>query len=498
MVTTVNLTLSMREVGWHNPPMHANPSQLSAVQTAPQGSISSESWIALALLTAAYTLSFIDRTAVSVVQEQIKAEMLLSDWQIGLMIGPAFAIIYSLAGLPLARLAERSHRARLLAGCIAVWSAMTMLFGQGRSFISLFVARMGVGIGEAGGNPTSHALIAEHFPEARRSMAIAIFSLGAPLGSFLGAAGTGWLADQIGWRNTFLVLGIPGFVLAVIMLIWLKDPERTWRAGVASRKQEPIPSLQLVAGELVRNSAFRHLAWGGALVVLVGYCLPAFLPALLVRSYGLPLAQVGLFTGLVSGLGGGVGTIIGGIAGDRWAKGQPVRLAIVSALAIVPAPIFIAGGILSNNLYLAVAGCMLGTASLYAFVAPTFAQVHALASGRNRATVTSIFYLVTNLVGFGLGPPIVGALSDFWSRRALGLDAEAFAVTCLSSAARRSDCNMAMADGMEMALLAMCLLPLVASCHFLMVARRQSQQGVPLEVAQPVNDVAMTDQNRED
>ncbi|MBB3860186.1 MFS family permease [Novosphingobium hassiacum] len=445
---------------------------------AASGAVGRDAWVALALLTAAYTISFVDRTAVSVVQDRIKAELLLTDWQIGLMIGPAFAIVYSLAGLPLARLAERRDRVRLLAWCVGVWSIMAMACGQARSFAGLFIARMGVGIGEAGGNPASHSLIAEYFPETRRSTAIAIYTLGAPLGAFLGAAGTGWLAGQMGWRNAFLMLGIPGFVLVALILLWLRDPTRAAGKVAVLGKAAAIPSFGAVAGKLVRNSAFRHLVWGGSLVVLVGYCLAAFLPALLVRSYGLPLAQVGLLTGLVGGLGGGIGTLVGGFLGDRWAMGRPARLAMLAALAVLPAPALIAGGILSHDLHLAVAGCFFGMIAIYGYVAPAFAQVHALAEERSRATVTSIYYLVTNLVGLGIGPPLLGALSDFWARGRLGLDSAGFVRACLTQGTTpQSGCAPAMAHGMEMALVAMSLLPLAAAVHFMLVARRYRQQS---------------------
>lgn len=441
-------------------------------------SVPAASWTGLALLTAAYTVSFIDRTAVSVVQGKIKSELQLTDWQIGLMIGPAFAIVYSLAGLPLARLSEKHNRAHLLAWCVAVWSIMAMACGLARDFVGLFLARMGVGIGEAGGNPASHSLIADFFPEDRRATAIAIYTLGAPLGTFLGAAGVGWLAASVGWRQAFLLLGLPGFVLVAAIVLWLRDPDRKAVAGDKPAASDTAPSLRSVVRDLLRNPAFRHLVWGGSLVVLVGYCLAAFLPALLVRTYQLPLAQVGLITGIVAGLGGAIGTMAGGLAGDRWGRGQPRRLALVTALAVFPAPLLLAGGIMSRSLPLAVAGSFLAMIAIYGYVAPAFAQVHALASTRSRATVTSIYYLVTNLVGLGIGPPLIGAASDFWARRALDLDAAGFARTCLQPAGRSPPaCAAAMAEGMEAALLAMSVLPLLAGIHFLVVARRYRQQG---------------------
>lgn len=442
--------------------------------TVPPGS-----WTGLALLTAAYTISFVDRTALSIVQDEIKAELQLSDWQIGLMIGPAFAIIYSLAGLPLARIAEKRNRAHLLTWCLTIWSIMAMACGLMRDFAGLFLARMGVGIGEAGGNPASHSMIADLFPESRRATAIAIYTLGAPLGTLLGAAGVGWLASEIGWRAAFLALGLPGFLLAAMLLLWLRDPERRVTPGTEPAVDDIAPpSFGAVALALLRNSAFRHLVWGGSLVVLVGYGVAAFLPALLVRSYHLPLAEVGLITGLVAGVGGAVGTMAGGLAGDRWARGRPIRLAHVTALAAFPAPLMLVGGIMSHSLPLAIAGSFLGMVAIYGYVAPAFAQVHAMAGPRSRATVTSLYYLVTNLVGLGIGPPLIGAISDYRAQWLLGLDSAGFAQACLRTGAAPLDsCAPATVDGMETALLAISLLPLVAGFHFLIVARRYRQQA---------------------
>lgn len=452
---------------------------ISAPRTDALPAVTLASWQGLALLTAAYTISFVDRTAVSVVQDRIKAELQLTDWQIGLMIGPAFAIVYSLAGLPLARLAERRNRATLLSWCVAIWSVMAMACGLARDFVTLFLARMGVGIGEAGGNPASHSMIADYFPENRRATAIAIYTLGAPLGTFLGAAGVGWLAEEIGWRQAFLLLGLPGFLLVAVMLLRLKDPPRHGIAAAGPADAGKAPSFRAVLGDLMRNSAFRHLVWGGSLVVLVGYGLAAFLPALLVRSYQLPLGQVGLLTGLVAGLGGAIGTMAGGLAGDRWGVGQPRRLAIIAAVAVLPAPLLLAGGILSHSLTIAIAGSFLAMVAIYAYVAPAFAQVHALAMARSRATVTSVYYLVTNLIGLGIGPPLIGAASDYWAHEAMGLDAAGFAQACLNAdSLPLAACSAAGATGMESALLVMSMLPLIAAAHFLVAARRYRQQAI--------------------
>lgn len=450
-----------------------------AQKPQPDTVVPAGSWSALALLTAVYAVSFVDRTAVTVVQDRIKAELQLSDWQIGLMIGPAFAIVYSVAGLPLARIAERSNRAHLLAWCLAIWSAMTMACGLARDFVTLFLARMGVGIGEAGGNPASHAMIADLFPESRRATAIAVYTVGASLGTVLGAAAVGWLASVLGWRATFFALGLPGFVLVGAIMLWLRDPGRgkTLYPNRAPSRIAP-PPFAAVASELFMNAAFRHLVWGGSLIVLVGYGVGAFLPALLVRSYHLPLEQVGLITGLVAGVGGTIGTMAGGLAGDRWARGNPKLLAYITACAVFPAPLLLVGGIASHTLSLAIVGTFLGVVAIYGYVAPAFAQVHALAHDQNRATVTSIYYLITNLVGLGIGPPLIGAISDWRARRTLGLDATEYVQACFRSGSiSPHECATASAQGMETALVVVSLLPFLAGIHFLIVAQRYRQRS---------------------
>lgn len=444
---------------------------LPEMDASVHSSAPTRSWIALGLLLAAYTISFIDRTAVSVVQESLKAELGLSDWHLGLMIGPAFAIIYALTGLPMARLAERGNRPIILAACVGVWSLMAMACGLARNFVELFIARMGVGVGEAGGNPTSHSLIADLFPQRQRSIAIAVYSLGAPLGTFLGAALVGWLAQTYGWRTAFLMLGPPGIIIA--FAIWWVVPSPPRGTFETRQTDEGVPPFVTVLREALANSAFRHLVWGASLVVMVGYSVAAFLPALLQRNYHLPMTEVGLIAGLVTGVGGGIGTMLGGVLGDRWAAGKPERLARIAALAALTAAPLTVCGILSATLSGLVGGAFLGTLAIYTYIAPAFAQVHGLATARTRATVIAIFYLITNLIGLGLGPPLVGAISDAWARNILNVDATAFSTLCTrAKLAADPACADAAASGLTAALVMISTLSLVASVHFLIVARR--------------------------
>lgn len=453
---------------------HSPSQETAGPETAAASPVPLRSWLALGLLLAAYTISFVDRTAVGVVQEELKFELGLSDWHIGLMIGPAFAIIYALTGLPMARLAERGDRSVILAACIGVWSLMAMACGLARNFAELFIARMGVGVGEAGGNPTSHSLIADLFPQRQRSTAIAIYSLGAPLGSFLGAALVGWLAHVYGWRTAFILLGPPGILIA--LAVWWLVPSPPRGAFESRPAGDDVPPFLTVLRGALSNSAFRHLVWGASLVVMVGYSVAGFLPALLQRSYHLPMTKVGLIAGLVTGLGGGFGTMLGGLAGDRWGMGKPEKLARISAYAAFAAAPLTIGGILSGSLPGVVAGTFLGTLAIYAYIAPAFAQVHGLATARTRATVTAIFYLITNLVGLGLGPPLVGAISDAWARGMLNLDPAAFHSLCTrAKVAADPVCAGAAASGMMSALALVSSLTLLAGVHFLIAGRRHRE-----------------------
>ncbi len=240
----------------------------------------------LALLVMAYTLNFVDRTIVGVVQQPMKVELGLSDTALGLIGGTAFAIFYSLMGLPIARIAERRGRRRIIVSAVTLWSLMTMACGIAGSFWQLFLLRVGVGIGEAGGTPAAHALIADLYPADRRARPIAIYSLGVPFGILLGAAGGGYLAEHFGWRATFVLAGLPGLLLAPLILLFAAEP----RVGSSQR----TPDLAQVATRLIRTPSFVHLAGGIVVASTAGYALLAFLPALLTRQFGFSLSAAGL------------------------------------------------------------------------------------------------------------------------------------------------------------------------------------------------------------
>ncbi len=420
------------------------------------------SGIALAVLMLTYLLSYMDRTVLSVLQENIKHDFGLSDTQLGLLGGPAFAILYSLTGVGIARLAERLDRGKLIAVCVAAWSAMTALCGMATQYWHLLIARAGVAIGEAGGNPASHSLIADLYPPQTRARAISIYTIGVPLGAFLGAAVGGLLARIYDWRTTFFILGAVGAIFTVLTLALIPRVSRgTYDAQPAA--SETPPSTSDVLRVLRANRTFIHLAIGSSLVVLVGYSVPAFLVSFMIRVHGLEVAQAGLASGIVNGGGGLVGALSAGVLADwlgrkdpRWQGWMPG----VAMLLSVPAQVL---ALLSGDPAWAVFGLTVGMALMFTYIPPAFAQIHGMVNARMRATATSVFYLIINLVGLGIGPPLVGWISDHLAARAMGADWS----TCGTAAGALAErCGVAQAMGVQYALIAICFLLLWSSFHY--------------------------------
>lgn len=429
--------------------------------------------IALGVLSLTYLVSYMDRTVLAVLQEPIKAEFNLSDWQLGLLGGPAFAILYSLTGVPIARLAERFNRARLIAACVSIWSLMTAACGMVHNYWQMLVARAGVAVGEAGGNPASHSLIADLFAPHSRARAVAIYTLGVPVGAFLGAVLGGLLAQHYGWRGTFIILGLAGALLSIIVLALIPNVTRGRfdedtpddSKGGADHGATP-PSTMAVLRALGANRAFIQLAIASSIVVLVGYSLPAFLVSFMMRSHDLSVAQGGLVAGIVSGAGGIIGTVAAGQLADWLGPKDRRWYGWLSALAmLVACPVLIAG-LLIGNVVLVTAFLTLGMALMFVYIPPTFAQIHAMVNARMRATATSIFYLIINLAGLGLGPPAVGWLSDrLAAKRMQGPVDHCFALM-QQDGALADTCTDALGYGLRLALLAICVLLLWSAVHY--------------------------------
>jgi MFS family permease len=379
--------------------------------------------VVLTLLLLAYILNFLDRQILGILAQPIKASLHLSDAQFGALGGTAFALLYSVLGIPLALLADRTSRSAVVAGALAVWSGFTALCGTAAGFWQLFLYRVGVGVGEAGGVAPSYALIADYFPPERRARALAIFSLGVPIGLGGGAFIGAHLAAWFGWRAAFVIMGVAGVVLAPILRWVVKDLPRTAAATA------PAP-LASVFPMLAKKPAFWLLAFGASASSLCGYGLALWTPSIMMRSFGLDLVSAGNFLASLIILGGCIGVFAGGWLADRLGRLDRGWYAKLPAIAwLITAPTFVAG-FLAPNLWIAWPLLLIPNALNILWLGPIVTAVQHLVPQRMRATASASFLLINNLIGLGVGPLLIGRLSDAM-KQSYGADALRYAaVAC--------------------------------------------------------------------
>ena len=371
-------------------------------------------WTVLVMLTLVYTFNFIDRQILVILQEPIKADLGLSDAQLGLLTGFSFALVYVTAGIPIAWLADRANRRNIVAASLAFWSLMTAMSGLVQNYGQLLVARLGVGVGEAGGTPPAHSMISDYFPPSSRGTALSFYSMGIYVGVLFGFAAGGWIAENFGWRNAFFVIGIPGILYAFAVLWVVKEPKRGHfdPAGAGAPAQS---SLSETMAGLRRRPTFWYLSVGCAFSAFISYGNGNFMPSFLMRNHGLSLTEVGVILGLISGLSGATGTFLGGYMADRLAT-RDMRwylwIPILGGLsAMIPAYYTLLG---ENTTFIVAA--MIPSQILSAlYLGPCIATCHNLVSPGMRAMASAILYFVLNLIGLGLGPLTVGILSDFYA-----------------------------------------------------------------------------------
>jgi predicted MFS family arabinose efflux permease len=369
----------------------------------------------LAILVVVYTFNFIDRMIVAILAPPIKADLALSDTQLGLLGGTAFALFYTGLGVPIAWLADRFSRTWIMTAALALWSAFTAGCGVAQSFTQLFLARLGVGVGEAGGVAPAYSLIADYFPPAQRARALAVYSFGIPLGSALGLVFGGLIASAIDWRAAFFVVGLAGLLLAPVFRLTVREP---MRGGLDAASQRlPAPPMRQVLGALARKPAFWLLAFGAASSSIMGYGLFFWVPSLFVRSYGLDLVEVSLFFGGIVLIGGTAGIWLGGSLADRYGAARRSAYALVPAAALLACVPFYALGVFSPALTLAFFVFLVPTALGLVWLGPVLAAVQHLVVPGMRATASAVFLFVNNLIGIGGGTLLIGALSDALSAR---------------------------------------------------------------------------------
>lgn len=359
---------------------------------------------ALGLLVVVYVLNFIDRQILTILAKPIADELQFSDSQLGLLTGPAFALFYTFAGIPIARWADVGVRRSIIALALLIWSGMTALTSLAGSLTQLALARVGVGVGEAGCSPPAHSLISDLFPIERRATALAIYSLGIPIGGALGSLLGGWLGQLYGWRVAFLAVGLPGVLLAAVVRFTLREPPR---AVVHGRE-----SVREVFSFMLRRRAFVHMSIGAALHAFYGYGAGAFVPVFLMRVHGLALGELGTWLAAIGLTTGVLGTYLGGAVSDRLASLEVrwyMRVpAIASILAVPFSLLFYLWPDGRTALLLSIPGSLLGPI----YLGPTFAMTQTLVRPQMRALASAILLFIINLIGLGLGPFFVGVLSD--------------------------------------------------------------------------------------
>ncbi|WP_416909150.1 MAG: spinster family MFS transporter [Polymorphobacter sp.] len=383
----------------------------SGVETLADGRVTSERLLLWTLL-AVYVLNFLDRQIVTILAEPIRRELGLSDTQLGLMTGLAFALFYAVLGIPIARYADRpgSNRVGLISVSLLLWSGMTALCGAVQNFAQLLLARVGVGVGEAGCTPAAHSLIADAVPAERRASAIAFYGMGIPIGSLLGMVIGGLLADAVGWRAAFLVVGLPGVLLAAFVWLALKDPRRS---GVISLSARPAGvSAGNALREVFSSRAFSLLAVAAGLVAFLGYGKTAWSAIFFIRSFGLTPGETGLTLGIVGGLSSLFGTWAGGWVSDRFARVNKRHMLTAPAIGmVVAAPIlFLAYNATSWQMALAL--LVVPTIFNSMYYGPSYAAVQGLVRKEARAVATATLVFAQNLIGLGLGPLFFGMMSD--------------------------------------------------------------------------------------
>jgi MFS family permease len=370
-------------------------------------------WYVLGVLTVVYVLNIADRYVISTLIEPIKAELQLSDTAIGFLTGTALAIFYTGMGLPLGLIADRVDRRKLIALSIGVWSLMTAACGAATNFFQLLLARMGVGIGEAGGTPASQSMISDLFPFSQRVLATSIFSLGAAAGSMLGSTGGGTIADAFGWRAAFFALSVPGIIVALFARFTMFEPVRgALDAGSAAQKQKP--TLRETLAFMRTQRSLLHVLAGATVVTYWGWGLLWWTPAFLQRSYQMTTGEAGALIGTVSGIAGSLGIIAGGLFIHRLARKDPRWQTRVVAVATLLGSLASIGVYATSSRTTAAAMLWLFVPVAYLNIPPILSLTQSLVLPRMRGLSCAIMLFGANIANLALAPQIIGILSDLF------------------------------------------------------------------------------------
>ncbi len=374
----------------------------------------------LIMLMLTFMFNIADRLVMSILIEDIKAEFLLSDTQIGLLAGTAFTAFYLILGIPAGRLADRTNRKNMVAVALSLWSLMAALCGAAVGFWTMLLARLGVGVGEAGGGPPSVSIITDYFEPQELSRAMGIFAVGAVLGPVLGYAAGGLIAESYGWRWTFIILGLPGVLLGIILYFTIKEPKRgryfkkdSGQAGLAGvDEQQPF---MVTMRSLFKNSVFFRVVLANSFTNIPSFAFAIWLAPTLIRNFDVTQGEVGVYLGAVLFAGGVPGMILGGYLADYLAKKNPKWRPWYCSFAMALTLPFWAFCLLADSLEMTLTLYIIGYVLLVSTQGAAISMVQAAVLPSERGTASSISSLVINLLGYGIGPALIGLMSDNWA-----------------------------------------------------------------------------------
>jgi len=369
-------------------------------------------------LTVVYTLNFIDRVLIGVVAQPIIEEFRLQDWHFGLLSGFGFALMYTVMGIPIARLAERRNRVRIIASCVVLWSVMTALCGVAGGFLSLLAFRVGVGIGEAGCTPPANSLLADYFTPRRRATALGVYGLGITLGGVLANLFGGPIAESLSWRDAFIALGLPGVVVGIVVWLTVREPPRGFSDPPGTVRAPPSGFVDALR-ELAGKTSYWTMATAATLAAFVGYGVANFQAPFFQRVHGLSVAEVATGYAVPIGLAATAGAFSAGWITDRLSLRFPNAVAWIPAVGFLGCVPFYWIGFFTGELHLALPMLMAGGLLHYFYLGAQYTIGQGVVGQRTRATAVAILLFIVNLIGYGLGPLALGALSDLLTAQQL-------------------------------------------------------------------------------
>ncbi len=394
--------------------MTEKPALAAGIALPSEDAVSTQTRTMLWVLLIVYIFNFLDRQIVNILAEPIKTDLGLTDTELGLLAGPAFAVFYALLGIPIARYADKdgTNRIRLISLALAIWSAMTAVCGLAQNFVQLLFARIGVGIGEAGCTPAAHSLISDSVEPAKRSSAIAFYGMGVPIGSLLGLIIGGIVNDLYGWRAALMLVGLPGLLLALVVLFVLREPRHLKPVVEASAAKPVQLSTREALSEIFASRAFVYILIASSVVAFLGYGKALWTISFFIRSHGLSTTEAGLSMAVVLGVAGVFGTWLGGKVADKFGSQDKKHILTLPAYGMaVAAPVLFLGYYMENWI-VAVALLIVPTILNSAYYGPAYGCVQGLVQPRARAVAASIMLFGQNLIGLGFGPFLFGVLSD--------------------------------------------------------------------------------------